>query len=188
MASTPGTLARALADVLPKQGVPPVDSWHPEVEGDSQMRIDRNGDWFYQSTPIERAGMVRLFSTILRRDGEDYFLVTPVEKLSIQVDDLPFVVVDVGSDPVAPERLLFITNLGDRIPLDRSHPLEVEGIGRSEIPPSIRVRGALKARIHRNLFYHLVEHHGVERTIDGRPHLGVLSEGEYHSLGELADS
>jgi len=90
---TAETLAQA-AQQAGKRGLPPVHLWNPPFCGDLDMRIARDGTWFYLGTPIGRAPLVRLFSTILRRDGDDYFLVTPVEKVGITVDDAPFVAID----------------------------------------------------------------------------------------------
>src|SRR6056297_4101270 len=93
------------------KGLPPVHDWNPPFCGDLDMRIARDGTWFYLGTPIGRPELVRLFSTILRKDGDRYFLVTPVEKVGITVDDAPFVAVDF--DPVE-GGLEFVTNVGDR--------------------------------------------------------------------------
>ena len=105
-----------------KRGLPPVDTWDPPFCGDLDMRIARDGTWFYLGTPIGRPGLVRLFSTILRRDGDAYFLVTPVEKVGITVDDAPFVAVDFEPRP---EGLLFETNVGDTALAGPDHPIRV---------------------------------------------------------------
>jgi uncharacterized protein len=127
-----------------KGGLPPVHLWNPPFCGDLDMRIARDGTWFYLGTPIGRKELVRLFSTILRKDGEKYFLVTPVEKVGITVEDAPFVAVDFevegdGSD----RRIVFVTNVGDRAEAGPEHPVRVE-------------RDA-EALIDRKSFYRLVD-------------------------------
>lgn len=109
-----------------KKGLPPVHLWNPPFCGDLDMRIARDGTWFYQGTPIGRPAMVRLFSTVIRRDGDDYFLVTPVEKVGIQVEDAPFVAVrlDVSGEGEA-QLLRFVTNVDDVVEAGQEHPLRV---------------------------------------------------------------
>ena len=104
-----------------KKGLPPVHLWNPDFCGNIDMRIARDGTWYYQGTPIGRKAMVRLFSTIIRRDGDDYFLVTPVEKVGIQVDDAPFVAVALQVEGVGEEqRLRFVTNVEDEVEAQES--------------------------------------------------------------------
>ncbi|WP_426417745.1 DUF1285 domain-containing protein [Aestuariirhabdus sp. LZHN29] len=187
MGNTPGALARALAGLRPNKGLPPVEDWQPSTHGDSEMRIDRNGDWYYQGSTIERSALVRLFSTILRCDEGIHYLVTPAEKLSIEVEDAPFVAIDLEPQSMHADPLRFVTNLGDVVPLDSQHPLEVVIDAKGEGIPYILVRGALRARIHRNLFYHLVEHHCIEKVLGNQRHLGVVSSGAFFSLGKLQE-
>ncbi|MCL6414846.1 DUF1285 domain-containing protein [Aestuariirhabdus sp. Z084] len=204
MSGTPGSLARALGKLGCDKALPPVDQWQPSAEGHSGMQIDRDGDWFYQDSPIERPALVRLFSTVLRCDEGVYYLVTPDEKLLIEVADVPFIAVDIQThhtttteqqcehtDRTSPnaqstsKALLLITNLGDSVPLDLDHPLTMVKDEQGESTPYIRVRGQLRARIHRNLFYHLIEQYAVEHTLEQKLHLGVWSGGEFFSLGQL---
>ncbi|PHX40032.1 proteophosphoglycan precursor [Pseudomonas sp. NZIPFR-PS5] len=139
------------------KGLPPVHLWNPDFCGDIDMRIARDGTWFYLGTPIGRKPMVRLFSTIIRRDGDDYFLITPVEKVGIKVDDAPFV----GAE----------------------HPLRIDLDPQTQEPaPYIHVRNNLEALIHRNVFYQLVDL-AVVREIDGQSWLGVWSGGEFFPIG-----
>nr|WP_245344979.1 DUF1285 domain-containing protein [Asticcacaulis solisilvae] len=122
----------------------PVDQWHPAFCGDIDMRIATNGVWFYNGTPIERPAMVRLFSRILRREDDSYYLVTPVEKVRIAVDDAPFVAVGMNRDG---EALTFHTHVGDVVTADADHPLRFEIDADGAVRPYIEVRNALEARL-----------------------------------------
>ena len=141
------------------KGLPPVHEWNPEFCGDLDMRIARDGTWFYLGTPIGRPELVRLFSTILRRDGEDYFLVTPVEKVGITVDDAPFVAVDFEAEGTGEAQdLIFETNVGDRVVAGPDHPVRVVRDPETGEPaPYVTVRDRLEALIDRKSFYRLVE-------------------------------
>ena len=109
-----------------KRGLPPVHLWNTEFCGDLDMRIARDGTWFYLGTPIGRKELVRLFSTIVRKDGEDYFLVTPVEKVGITVDDAPFVAVDFDvSNPGPAQEVTFTTNVEDTVTAGPENPIRV---------------------------------------------------------------
>jgi uncharacterized protein len=149
----------ASASAASKGGLPPVHLWNPPFCGDIDMRIARDGTWFYLGTPIGRKELVRLFSTILRRDGDDYVLVTPVEKVGITVDDAPFVAVDFevagqGGDQV----LTFVTNVGDRTTAGPEAPIRVAHDPETGEPsPYVLVRANLEALIDRKSFYRLVE-------------------------------
>lgn len=140
-------------------GLPPVHLWNPEFCGDLDMRIARDGTWFYLGTPIGRPELVRLFSTILRREGDKYFLVTPVEKVGITVDDAPFVAVDFevggqGTDQV----LVFETNVGDKVQASEETPIRVvRNPDTGEPSPYVMVRAGLEALIDRKSFYRLVD-------------------------------
>ena len=146
-------LAQSARAATRKGELPPVHLWDPPFCGDLDMRIARDGTWFYQGTPIGRPALTRLFSTILRREGETYFLVTPVEKVSIRVDDVPFVAVDferLGAD------LVFETNMGDRARAGPDHALRVIVSDTGAPSPYVHVRAGLEARIDRKTFYRLV--------------------------------
>lgn len=166
-----------------KGGLPPVHLWNPPFCGDIDMRIARDGSWLYLGTPIGRPAMVRLFSTILRRDGDDYFLVTPVEKVGIRVDDAPFVAVAMEVEGVGEtQQLRFRTNVDDELVAGAEHPLRVVLDAQSGEPsPYVHVRANLEALIHRNVFYQLVEL-AVPREIGGQIWLGVWSGGEYFPI------
>ena len=112
----------ASAQAIKTDDLPPIHLWNPPFCGDLDMRIARDGTWFYQGTPIERFELVKLFSTILRREGEDYFLVTPVEKVGIKVDDVPFVAVDFNS---VNDGLVFESNVGDFVTAGPENPIRV---------------------------------------------------------------
>jgi len=153
--STADELYGKLLELSENQSYPPVASWHPDRTGEIDIRIDRDGTWHHEGTPIRRPELVRLFSTILRREPEGYFLVTPAEKLRIQVDDVPFVAIDAeqGSGKEGPE-LLFTTNVGDYVVADANHPIIVREHDGQHIP-YLHVRDALEARLSRPLFYRL---------------------------------
>lgn len=142
-----------------KGGLPPVHLWNPAFCGDLDMRIARDGTWFYLGTPIGRPELVRLFSTILRRDGDDYFLVTPVEKVGITVDDAPFVAQDFEAAGSGADQILtFETNVGDSVAAGPDTPIRVTRDPDSGEPsPYVLVRANLEALIDRKSFYRLVD-------------------------------
>ncbi|EQM71143.1 DUF1285 domain-containing protein [Pseudomonas tohonis] len=181
----PGKAGDLLVQIPKEKGLPPVHLWNPDFCGDIDMRIARDGTWFYLGTPIGRKPMVKLFSTIIRRDGDDYFLVTPVEKVGITVDDAPFVAVSVEVSGEGEEQVLrFVTNVEDEVEAGAEHPIRVETDPVTQEPaPYVHVRTNLEALIHRNVFYQLVEL-AVVREIDGRNWLGVWSGGQFFPIGE----
>ncbi|MCF6316651.1 MAG: DUF1285 domain-containing protein [Marinosulfonomonas sp.] len=142
-----------------KGGLPPVHLWNPDFCGDLDMRIARDGTWFYLGTPIGRPELVRLFSTILRRDGDGYFLVTPVEKVGITVDDAPFVAVDFEAAGSGADQILsFETNVGDTVTAGPDTPIRVTRDPETGEPsPYVLVRADLEALIDRKSFYRLVD-------------------------------
>lgn len=183
MAELPEDLSRlSLADIAQMAAdrkLPPVESWHPERSGDSAMRIARDGTWFHEGTPIVRENMVRLFSTILRREPDgSYVLVTPVEKLAIAVEDAPFVAVEVKSEgDGAGRRLAFRLNTGDMVVAGPAHPLRfAERDG--EPAPYLAVRGNMEALIARSPFYELAE----MAIADGGDPAGVWSDGAFFAM------
>ena len=162
-----------------KGGLPPVHLWNPPDCGPIDMRIARDGTWFYMGTPIGRPELVRLFSTILRKDGDEYVLVTPVEKVTIAVDDAPFVAVDFNREGDA---LLFETNVGDRAAAGPDHPIRVAYDPQTGEPsPYILIRAALEALIDRKSFYRLVEI-GEEAQHAGETWFGVWSSGVFFPI------
>jgi hypothetical protein len=149
----------AAAKEVGKKGLPPVHLWNPPFCGDIDMHIARDGTWFYEGGPIRRPGLVRLFSTILRKEGDRFFLVTPVEKVGITVQDAPFVAVDFeirGDDEG--QSLIFETNVGDHVTADPAHPIRVARDPETGEPsPYVLVRDGLEALIDRKSFYRMVE-------------------------------
>tara|TARA_Y100000815_G_scaffold240380_1_gene235855 strand:+ start:576 stop:1169 length:594 start_codon:yes stop_codon:yes gene_type:complete len=141
------------------RGLPPVEKWDPPFCGDLDMRIARDGTWFYLGTPIGRPELVKLFSSILRKDGADYFLVTPVEKVGITVDDAPFVAVDFEATGDGPDQVLtFTTHVGDMAIAGPDHPIRVARDPETGEPsPYVLIRRNLEALIDRKSFYRLVE-------------------------------
>ncbi len=143
------------ARALKTKGLPPLEQWNPPFCGDLDMQIKRDGTWFYQGTPIGRPELVKLFSTILWREGDKYFLVTPVEKVGITVEDAPFVAVDFERDGDA---LRFETNLDDYATAGPDHPIRVVRDPKTGEPaPYILIRRNLEALIDRKSFYRLVD-------------------------------
>ena len=139
--------------------LPPVHLWNPDFCGDIDMRIARDGTWYYEGGAIERPGLVRLFSTILKKEDGKYFLVTPVEKVGITVDDAPFVAVDVNWDGAnEAQNLTFETNVGDRFTAGPDNPIRVMRDPQTGEPsPYVEVRAGLEAIIDRKSFYRLVD-------------------------------
>jgi len=173
----------ASARAAQKRGLPPVHLWNPPDCGDLDMRIARDGTWFYLGTPIGRPELVRLFSTILRKDDDRYVLVTPVEKVGIQVDDAPFVAVDFEVEGDGREQILsFETNLGDMAVAGLDHPIRVERDAETGEPsPYILIRAALEALIDRKSFYRLVEL-GAHSDVEGTSWFGLWSTGQFFPI------
>ncbi len=164
--------------------LPPVQSWHPPFSGDIDIHIARDGNWYHEGAPMTRAAIVRLFASILRREGDEYFLVTPVEKWRIRVEDVPFIAVDVEAmgEGVDAE-LVFRTNVGDLVHANALHPLRVQTDPVSGAPsPYVMVRHGLEARIARSVFYRLVESAEAVGADEGTLY-GVHSGGLFHPLG-----
>ena len=183
-------IARAADDRNnPSKGLPPVDRWNPPFCGDIDMEIRSDGTWFYMGTPIGRQPLVRLFSTVLRKDEDGRtYLVTPVEKVGIRVEDAPFLAVEMdvserGGEPV----LTFRTNVGDVVEAGREHPLRfvVEGANH-ELKPYLLMRGRLEALVSRAVMYDLVER-GEVVAIDGVPMFALRSAGEVFAVMPAAE-
>jgi hypothetical protein len=151
------------------------------------MRIAADGTWFYMGTPIGRPALVRLFSTILRRDPERFVLVTPVEMVGIAVEDAPFMAVEMAAEGEGEARTLsFRTNVDDWVTADAAHPLRFQREAAGGLRPYVLVRGGLEARVTRALFYDLVAL-GEEREVDGRAKFGVVSAGTFFPMAEAAE-
>ena len=166
-----------------KSGPAPVHLWNPPFCGDLDMRIARDGTWFYLGTPIGRPELVRLFSTVIRRDGDDYFLVTPVEKVGITVDDAPFVAVDFETSNPGPDQILtFTTNVGDTAVAGPDHPIRVVRDPKTGEPaPYVLVRTNLEALIDRKSFYRLVDI-GSHEDQNGQSWFGIRSSGQFFPI------
>ena len=169
----------AAAKQAPGRGLPPVHLWNPPNCGEIDIVIKRDGVWFHEGTPIGREALVRLFSTVLRKDDDGIYLVTPVEKLKITVEDAPFIAVRVDRDG---EALRFTTNVGDEVEAGPDNPIRVEMDGRTGEPrPYLHVRRGLEALIARPVFYELAE---MAREHDGT--MAVSSNGGWFTVGPLA--
>lgn len=168
------------ARAAPERGLPPVHLWNPDHCGDIDIVIRADGVWMHEGSPIGRAPLVRLFSTVLRKDPDGYHLVTPVEKLRITVQDLPFRAVAVER---MEGRLVFVTDVGDRAEAGLEHPIVVEtDPATGEPAPRVHVRADLWARIARPVFYELVEAAALE---GGR--LWIVSGDARFDLGGVVE-
>ena len=170
----------ASARAASKSGLPPVHLWNPPDCGDLDIRIARDGTWFYLGTPIGRPELVRLFSTILRKDDDRYVLVTPVEKVGITVDDAPFVAVDfTASGDGEAQILTFETNVGDTATAGPDHPIRVTRDPETGEPsPYVLIRDRLEALIDRKSFYRLVDI-GIHAEHKGASWFGLWSDGVF---------
>jgi hypothetical protein len=164
------------------RGLAPAPSWNPPDCGDIDMRIAADGTWFYCGSPIGRAPLVQLFASIMRREGDRYVLVTPVEKVGIKVDDAPFLAVEmrVESEADGPE-LTFRTNVEDLVTVDSEHPLRFEPGASEGLKPYVRVRGDLWALVKRALFYDLVDL-GQTEQVANEDWFGVRSRGLFFPM------
>jgi hypothetical protein len=179
-----GITAAARDAATAGKGLPPVHLWNPPFCGDLDMRIASDGTWFYMGTPIGRPALVRLFSTILKREDGKHFLVTPVEKVGIRVDDAPFLAVEMQKETGGGDRLLRVrTNVDDWVPCDSGHRLRFEAAADGGLTPYLHVRADLWAKVTRALYYDLVDM-GEERMVDGRPMFGVASSGEFFAMAD----
>jgi len=176
----------AMLDGGDRRPPPPVEKWNPDYCGEMDLTIRRDGVWVHEGTPIGRARLVRLLSTVIRKDGERFFLVTPVEKLGITVEDAPFlaVLMRIEGDG-ANRRLIFTTNVGDEVVADRDHPISYRASGNGKAP-YVHVRAGLDALISRAVFYDLVAI-GETRDIDGDIWFGAVSAGEFFPLDLAGD-
>ena len=169
-----------------KNSLPPVDKWNPDFCGDIDMRIMRNGKWFYMGSEIKRPAMIKLFSRILRLDEDNhYYLVTPVEKVRIQVEDAPFVATSIYQETKnGIKNLYFTTNLNEKILLSNQNPIDIKiDINTEEPSPYIRVRKNLKALISRSVFYELIDL-AKKQTIDSVEYLILESNNEIFKIYE----
>jgi hypothetical protein len=180
-------LESLVAAVGKERKLPPVHLWNPPFCGDLDMRIAADGTWFYLGTPIGRPALVRLFASVLKREGDRYFLVTPVEKVGIKVDDAPFQAVEMAAEGESANRVLtFRTNVDDLVRCDADHALRFEPeAATGGLKPYLHVRRDLWARVTRALFFDLVEI-GETRNLNGQELYGVASAGEFFAMAPAA--
>jgi len=177
-------IEQASAAASGKKGLPPVEMWNPPFCGDLDMRIAADGTWYYMNSPIGRKRLVRLFSTVLRHDEDGkYYLVTPVEKIGISVDDAPFVAVHMDVEGEGTDQTLtFRTSVGDEVTAGPEHPMRFEEEpGTDGLKPYILVRGRLEALVNRAIFYDLVAR-GTLSDHNGEDWFGVWSGGRFYPM------
>ncbi|WP_018259801.1 DUF1285 domain-containing protein [Methylobacterium sp. WSM2598] len=183
---SPGPLARLAAALGPeagRRGPPPVERWNPAYCGEIPMRIAADGTWHYNGSPIARPALVRLFASILRRDPDGRIvLVTPVERVGIEVEDAPFLAVEMAVEGEGEaRRLAFRTNLDDLVPLDEAHGMRFERDAEGGLKPYIHVRHGLWALVTRALVYDLVDL-CEEREVEGARWFGLAAGGRFHPI------
>jgi hypothetical protein len=186
MAKTGQSGLEALTASLPRgnRGPAPVERWNPPFCGDIDMKIETDGTWTYQKTPIGRPALVKLFSSILKREGDKYYLVTPIEKVGLTVVDAPFLAVELKVEQAEQQKLAFRTNVDDWVVAGPGHALRFDPEpATGGLKPYLHVRRNLWAKVTRALFYDLVEL-GEERMVDGRRLFGVASAGEFFAMAE----
>jgi hypothetical protein len=166
-----------------ERGLPPVHLWNPPFCGDLDMRIAADGTWYYLKTPIGRHALVKLFASVLKREDDNYYLVTPVEKCGIVVEDAPFLAVELNVEQGERGQVLrFRTNVDDWVACGPGHALRFEPEdGTGGLKPYLHVRRDLWAKVTRALFYDLVEL-GEEREVAGELMFGVASDGEFFAM------
>jgi hypothetical protein len=162
------------------RGLPPVERWNPDFCGSIDMRIAADGTWFYLGTPIGRPALVKLFSSVLRRDGDDYVLVTPVEKLGIVVEDAPFQAVEMAVEGEGESRsIAFRTQVDDLVNVGSEHAIRFEREAGDGLKPYVHVRRGLWARVTRALSYDLLAL-GEVRDVAGVPMFGIAVAGSFY--------
>ena len=179
----------AIAASLPREkgkDLPPVHRWNPPFCGDIDMKIEADGTWFYQKTPIGRTALVKLFSSILKREADNYYLVTPVEKVGLIVVDVPFLAVELKVDQAEQQILAFRTNVDDWVEAGPGHALRfIPEPATGGLKPYLHVRRNLWAKVTRALYYDLVEL-GEKRDVAGEWMFGVASKGEFFLMAKAS--
>lgn len=176
---TSGLAALISRAVAPAKGLPPVDRWQPDRTIDVDMEIRADGSWYHEGGAIRREALVRLFSTVLRKDEDGRtYLVTPVEKVEVRVEDAPFVAVEMSADQRGGQQILtFRTNVGDVVEAGPDHPLRFETDGKHDgLKPYLLVRGRLEALASRAVMYEIAAL-GQPRMLDGTEMFAVESAG-----------
>jgi len=174
-----------LQKILEQKTEAPVHLWNPEYCGEMDLQINADGSWWYMGSEITRKRLIKLFSRVIKKEQNEYFLVTPVEKLKIEVEDYPFIAnwLDIVEDPSQPHPWLILkTNVGDQIKLDKNTPLVVNTDDKGTPIPIIKVRANLYAKLSRSVFYELVE---MSENWDnnGKLHSRVFSGTDWFDLG-----
>ena len=167
-------LFKLLGKFEQQQKMPPVESWNPTREGEIDILINAKGEWYHEGGYFKRQDLARMFASILRKDGEDYFLVTPAEKLKVQVEDVPFSIVLMSEEEGV---LSFITSLGDEVIMGAEHPMEFRRVastaGSAEFIPYVMIRNNLWAKLNQSTYYELINL--AQDTGEGY----VISSGDY---------
>lgn len=180
---------KAPLDKSGKKGLPPVHLWEPEYCGELDIRIARDGTWYYLGTPFKRERLVRLFSTVLRYDDDGkYYLVTPVEKIGITVDDVPFSIVDMDVEGEGKsQEITFTTGVGDEVTVDAEHPLRISFDAQTKEPsPYVLVRARLEGLINRAVYYKMVDI-AEDFEVDGVAMFGVWSCGQFFAFAPVSE-
>lgn len=189
-ADRPGRLEALMAAVRAAggSGPAPVEAWDPPDCGDMDMRIAADGTWFYMGTPIGRPALVRLFASVLTREGARFVLKTPAEKIGLQVEDAPFLAVEMAEEEAEAGRtLVFRTNLDEVVRCGPGHPLRfAAGAAPGAFVPYLHVRNGLEARLTRSAYLDLVAA-GEVRSVDGREMFGIASAGAFFPIMPAAD-
>jgi uncharacterized protein len=189
ISSPGGALARlteALGPDAKRKGPPPVERWNPAYCGEIDMRIAADGTWHYMGSPINRPALVKLFSTVLRKDPERYVLVTPVERVGIIVEDAPFLAVEMAVEGEGGERqIAFRTNVDDLVQVGMERPLRFDLASDDGVKPYVKVRGDLWARVTRALALDLIAL-GEEREVEGEALFGVAAGGSFFPIAPAA--
>lgn len=153
------SLQTQLKDVSDPDKTPPVEKWDPPFCGNMPLVIKNNGQWWHAGTPFTRAKLVQLFASVLKKENDDYFLVTPVEKIGIQVEDVPFVIIDdskITGDNKTKSAIEVTTQVGERFVIDQTHNVELRHFKDHKVP-YVHVRRGLWARVHQNVLYRWIE-------------------------------
>jgi hypothetical protein len=180
-------LTEALGPEARRKGPPPVERWNPAYCGEIDMRIAADGTWHYMGSPINRSALVKLFSTVLRKDPERYVLVTPVERVGITVEDVPFLAVEMAVEGEGESRqIAFRTNVDDLVQVGPEHPLCFEQDADGGVKPYVKVRGELWARVTRSLALDLIAL-GEEKSAEGANTFGVMIGGTFFPIAPASE-
>lgn len=184
MSKKPEAIAGQIESETGEKSKPPLDQWHPELSGDIDIVVNRKGEWLYEGKPIGRESIVRLFSTILRREEDGhYYLVTPVEKWRIQVEDTPLLAHSLKAEGEGDQRILSVTtSVGEVLQIDEDHPLFVRTYPETGEPrPVVLLPHGLEARLVTSAYYDLAELVAADNPDPERP-MGVWSHGNFYQI------